>query len=70
MVQNTRAELQTAAVALWDRFLLSVDIPVAQHRALIGRGGQRLNRLQNDRQSLRFERDVWSGPSASSEGVV
>ena len=27
--------------------MLGVDVPVGQHRALIGRGGQHLNDLQN-----------------------
>ena len=33
--------------ALRDRVVLAVDIPVAHHRALIGRGGQHLNDMQN-----------------------
>jgi hypothetical protein len=31
---------------LRDRVVLAIEIPVAQHRALIGRGGQHLNDLQ------------------------
>lgn len=31
---------------LKDRVVLAVDIPAAQHSALIGRGGQHLNELQ------------------------
>ena len=32
-----------------DRVILGVEIPAAQHRALIGRGGQHLNDLQTKR---------------------
>ena len=47
LVEKIKAELETAVVALRDRIVLGVDIPAAQHRALIGRGGQHLNELQN-----------------------
>ena len=47
LVQKIKAELETAVAALRDRVVLGVDIPAAQHRALIGRGGQHLNELQN-----------------------
>lgn len=46
LVQKIKAELEAAVVALRDRVVLGVDIPAAQHRALIGRGGQHLNELQ------------------------
>lgn len=36
-------------VALRDRVILGVDIPVSHHRALIGRGGQHLNEMQSKR---------------------
>jgi len=32
---------------LRDRVIVGVDIPAAQHRALIGRGGQTLNEMQD-----------------------
>ena len=47
LVQKIKAELESAIAALRDRVMLGVDIPAAQHRALIGRGGQHLNELQN-----------------------
>lgn len=47
LVQKIKAELETAVAALRDRVVLAVDIPAAQHRALIGRGGQHLNELQS-----------------------
>lgn len=46
LVQKIKAELEAAVEALRDRVVLCVDIPAAQHRALIGRGGQHLNELQ------------------------
>ena len=45
-MQKIKAELEVAVEALRDRVVLGVDIPAAQHRALIGRGGQHLNELQ------------------------
>lgn len=47
LVQKIKAELEIAVAALRDRVVLAVDIPAAQHRALIGRGGQHLNELQS-----------------------
>jgi len=46
-VPKIKAELESAVAALRDRIVLGVDIPAAQHRTLIGRGGQHLNELQN-----------------------
>jgi len=46
LVQKIRAELEVVVEALRDRVVLGVDIPAAQHRALIGRGGQHLSELQ------------------------
>ena len=45
-MQKIKAELEAAVEALRDRVVSGVDIPAAQHRALIGRGGQHLNELQ------------------------
>jgi hypothetical protein len=45
-VQKIKAELEVSVAALRDRVMLGVDIPAAQHRGLIGRGGQHLNELQ------------------------
>jgi predicted PilT family ATPase len=47
LVNKLKAELEAAVVALRDRVIMAVDIPAGQHRALIGRGGQHLNDLQN-----------------------
>lgn len=47
LVQKIKAELESSVVALRDRVVFGVDIPAVQHRALIGRGGQHLNELQN-----------------------
>ncbi len=47
LVNKVKAELEKAVAALRDRVVLAVDIPAGQHRALIGRGGQNLNEMQN-----------------------
>ncbi|GLB37618.1 putative K homology RNA-binding domain containing protein [Lyophyllum shimeji] len=49
LVNKLKAELEKAVATLRDRVVLGVQIPAAQHRALIGRGGQHLNDLQNKR---------------------
>ena len=41
-----KAELEKTVKTLKDRVVLAVEVPVTQHRALIGRGGQHLNDLQ------------------------
>ncbi|CDO77315.1 hypothetical protein BN946_scf184775.g5 [Trametes cinnabarina] len=46
LVAKLKAELEKTVKTLKDRVVLGVDIPVSQHRALIGRGGQHLNDLQ------------------------
>ncbi|KAI0675294.1 hypothetical protein C8Q78DRAFT_1075590 [Trametes maxima] len=47
LVAKLKAELEKTVTTLKDRVVLAVEVPVAQHRALIGRGGQHLNDLQN-----------------------
>ena len=47
LVAKLKAELEQIVATLRDRIILAVNIPVTQHRALIGRGGQHLNDLQN-----------------------
>ncbi|KAF9051139.1 hypothetical protein BDZ89DRAFT_1088665 [Hymenopellis radicata] len=47
LVQKVKAELEKTVGTLRDRIVLGVEIPAQQHRALIGRGGQNLNDLQN-----------------------
>lgn len=42
-----KAELEQLVSTLRDRVILAVEVPAIQHRALIGRGGQNLNDLQN-----------------------
>ncbi len=46
LVQKLKAEVEKVAAELRDRVVLGVDIPAIQHRAMIGRGGQHLNELQ------------------------
>ena len=46
LVAKLKAELEKKVAELKDRVVLGVDVPVGQHRALIGRGGQHLNDLQ------------------------
>jgi KH domain len=46
-VTKLKAELEKTVAALRDRIILAVEIPVAHHGALIGRGGQNLNDMQN-----------------------
>jgi len=47
LVGKLKTELETTVATLRDRVILAVEIPAGQHRALIGRGGQHLNDLQN-----------------------
>ena len=46
LVSKIKTELEKVAATLRDRIVLAVEIPAAQHRNLIGRGGQHLNELQ------------------------
>ncbi|EIN11853.1 hypothetical protein PUNSTDRAFT_99129 [Punctularia strigosozonata HHB-11173 SS5] len=47
VVAKLKTELEKVAASLRDRVVLAIEIPAAQHRALIGRGGQHLNDLQS-----------------------
>jgi len=47
LVAKIKAELESIVATLRDRIVLAVEVPAAQHRVLIGRGGQHLNDLQN-----------------------
>lgn len=47
LVNKLKNELESIVADLRGRVILAVDIPVGQHRALIGRGGQHLTDLQN-----------------------
>lgn len=47
LVAKLKTELGRIVADLRDRVVLGVDVPVAQHRVLIGRGGQNLNDIQN-----------------------
>ncbi|KAJ3513316.1 hypothetical protein NLJ89_g3016 [Agrocybe chaxingu] len=47
LVAKLKDELERLVADLRDRVILVVNIPAVQHRALIGRGGQHLNDLQN-----------------------
>lgn len=46
-MQKIKDELESILVTLRDRVILGVEIPNAQHRVLIGRGGQHLNEVQD-----------------------
>ncbi|KAJ7163606.1 hypothetical protein C8R43DRAFT_1171840 [Mycena crocata] len=47
LVAKLKADLEKTVATLRDRVVLAIEIPAAQHRALIGRGGQHLNALQD-----------------------
>ncbi|KAF9568060.1 hypothetical protein CPC08DRAFT_746592 [Agrocybe pediades] len=47
LVAKLKSELEEIVANLRDRVILAVEIPAAQHRVLIGRGGHNLNELQN-----------------------
>ncbi|KAJ7072109.1 hypothetical protein C8F01DRAFT_1297135 [Mycena amicta] len=47
LVAKLKEELEKEVARLRDRLVLAVEIPAGQHRALIGRGGQHLNELQD-----------------------
>jgi len=47
LVDKIKVELEKTVATLRDRVVLVVELPAAQHRNLIGRGGQHLNDLQN-----------------------
>ncbi|CAE6430863.1 unnamed protein product [Rhizoctonia solani] len=47
LVKKLQKELEKIVAELRDRVVLGVDIPAHHHRALIGRGGQHLNELQD-----------------------
>ncbi|KAJ6587137.1 hypothetical protein DFH09DRAFT_246782 [Mycena vulgaris] len=47
LVAKLKAELEKTVADLRDRVVLAIEIPAGQHRALIGRGGQHLNDLQD-----------------------
>lgn len=47
LVARLKAELEKTVATLRDRVFLGVEVPAAQHRLLIGRGGQHLIELQN-----------------------
>ncbi|KAF9523997.1 hypothetical protein CPB83DRAFT_820710 [Crepidotus variabilis] len=47
LVAKLKTELAKLTAELRDRVILGVEVPAAQHRALIGRGGQNLNDTQN-----------------------
>ncbi|EMD37873.1 hypothetical protein CERSUDRAFT_114510 [Gelatoporia subvermispora B] len=47
LVAKLKVELEQIVATLQDRVVLGVEVPAAQHRALIGRGGQHLNELQD-----------------------
>ncbi|KAG9316397.1 hypothetical protein JVU11DRAFT_2430 [Chiua virens] len=47
LVSKIKLELEKTVATLRDRIVLAVEIPAAQHRNLIGKGGQHLNELQS-----------------------
>lgn len=54
LVAKLKTELEKDVAALRDRVVLALEIPAAQHRALIGRGGQHLNDFQ-DRHGVQIQ---------------
>ena len=46
LVAKIKTELEKVASDFRDRVVLGVEVPAAQHRILIGRGGQNLNDVQ------------------------
>jgi hypothetical protein len=46
LVNKLKAELEKIVSDLKSRVVLATEVPVGQHSALIGRGGQHLNELQ------------------------
>lgn len=47
LVSKVKGELENKVATLRDRLVVAVVIPAAQHRNIIGRGGQNLNDLQS-----------------------
>ncbi|KAG8886137.1 hypothetical protein FRB97_007175 [Tulasnella sp. 331] len=47
LVSKLKEEMEKMAAAFRDRVVMGVGVPAAQHRTLIGRGGQHLNDLQS-----------------------
>lgn len=47
LVAKLKAELESLAASFRDRVIFGVEVPAAQHRALIGRGGAHLNEVQD-----------------------
>ncbi len=47
LVAKLKAALEKIATDLQDRVILAVEIPLAQHRVIIGRGGQNLKDLEH-----------------------
>ncbi|KAJ7772582.1 hypothetical protein DFH07DRAFT_164980 [Mycena maculata] len=47
LVAKLKEQLEKDVAELRDRVVLAIEIPAGQHRALIGRGGQHLNDLQD-----------------------
>ncbi|KAG8999118.1 hypothetical protein FRB90_012145 [Tulasnella sp. 427] len=64
LVAKLKKELEKLAAAQRDRVIIGVAVPVALHRALIGRGGQHLNDLQT-----RTGTQVWFPGSRSYGGT-
>ncbi|KZT08355.1 uncharacterized protein LAESUDRAFT_697227 [Laetiporus sulphureus 93-53] len=47
LVAKIKSELEKTVATIRDRVTLAAEVPASQHRALIGRGGQHLNDIQN-----------------------
>ncbi|TFY81350.1 hypothetical protein EWM64_g2661 [Hericium alpestre] len=47
LVKKLKAELEKVVATLRDRVVIGVNVPVAQHRTLIGRGGRALQEFQS-----------------------
>ncbi|KAJ7188034.1 hypothetical protein C8R46DRAFT_1053419 [Mycena filopes] len=75
LVAKLKAELEKTVAILRDRVVLAIEIPAGQHRALIGRGGQHLNKLQDETGAqVQFpgsrSYNQVSGPRASCEKAI
>ncbi|KAG8907944.1 hypothetical protein FRB99_001452 [Tulasnella sp. 403] len=64
VVAKLKKEMEKMAATYRDRVILGVVVPAAQHRSLIGRGGQNLNDLQ-----MKTGTQIWFPGSRAYAGV-
>lgn len=69
-MNKLQAELEAAVALLRDRIVLAVEIPAGQHRALIGRGRQHVNEIQQRRNvQIQFPGNRSYGPIGEPENA-